>query len=79
MVRLHSGNFMNHDCTELFFLTLKSSGGSRGGAWPLRVPPLFFEKNEARRAEKIFFGDRAPPPPPSEGLDPPLYKGNPEV
>ena len=44
--------------------------------------PLFLDQTEARRAEKSFFGDRAPlvslglddrPPPLSEGLDPPLY------
>ena len=26
-----------------------------------RGPPLFFDQNEARRAEKSFFGDRTPP------------------
>ena len=44
-------------------------------------PPLFFDQNEARRAEKDIFGDRAhpyprvwmtAPPALSEGLDPPL-------
>ena len=53
------------------------SGGSREGPGP----PLFFDQNEARRAEKNFFADRAPPylgvwmtAPPflSEGLDLPL-------
>ena len=54
------------------------SGGSRGGA----RPPLFLDQTEARRAEKNCFWDRsphylrvwltAPPPPLSEGLDPPL-------
>ena len=49
-------------------------------------PPLFFDQNEARRAEKNFLGDRPPPPlsqglddrPPalSEGLDPPLIFHN---
>ena len=37
--------------------------------------PLFFDQNEARITEKNFFGDRPqqpPPPPLSEGLDPPL-------
>ena len=47
-----------------------SRGGARGGATP---PPLFLVQTEARRAEKIFFGDRPPalsngpddrPPPP---------------
>ena len=44
-------------------------------------PPthLFLVQTEARRAEKIFFGDRAspptpPPPPLSSGLDPALFK-----
>ena len=35
-----------------------SSGGSRGRA---RVPRLFLDQTEARKVEKIFFGDRAPP------------------
>ena len=30
----------------------------------LRPPPLSFDQNEARRAEKIFWGDGPPPPPP---------------
>ena len=46
--------------------------------------PLFLDQAEARRAEKIFLGDRPPslseglddpqhpPPPPSQGLDPAL-------
>ena len=42
-----------------------SSGRSRGGA---RSPPLFLDQTEGRRAEKIFFCDR-PPPPLSQGLD----------
>ena len=45
------------------------SGGSRGGARGAR-PPLFFDQNEARKAEKIFGGD---PPLLSQALDPPLY------
>ena len=44
------------------------SGGSRGGVRRARVPPLFLYQTEARSAEKIFFGDRAPPL--SQGLDP---------
>ena len=48
------------------------SGGSRGGARGGH-PPLCFDQTEARKAEKIFFGDRTPPlsqgwmtaPPPS--------------
>ena len=37
-------------------------------------PPLFSDQTEARRADKIFFGDR---PPSSKGLDdcPPLTQG----
>ena len=38
------------------------------------APPLFFNQNEAQRAEKNFFG--APPPPLSEGLDPPVLLDN---
>ena len=41
------------------------NGGSRGGAGL----PLFWGQTEARRAEKISFGDRPPPPPLSQGLD----------
>ena len=44
---------------------IRDSGGSRGGA----RPSLFFDQNEARRAEKNFFGHGVPL---SEGLDPPL-------
>ena len=29
------------------------------------APPLFLDKTDARRAEKIFLGDRPPPPPPA--------------
>ena len=38
------------------------SGGSRGKGpgWP-SPPPLFLDQTEARRAENIFGGDRAPP------------------
>ena len=52
------------------------------GRGPGACPPLFFDQNEARGAEKNFFGDCPPPPlsqplddrPPllSEGLDSPL-------
>ena len=37
-------------------------GGSRGGVWGASPPPLFFDQNEARRAEKIFL-ETVPPPP----------------
>ena len=48
------------------------SGGPRGGA--LGAPPsLFLDQTKARMAEKKNFGDHPLPPPPlSEGLDPPL-------
>ena len=61
------------------------SGGSRGGVRGGRAPPLFFDQNEARRAEKIFL-ETVPPPslisasgwphplPLSEGLDQPLLR-----
>ena len=41
--------------------SLHYSGGSRGGARP--PPPLFLDRNEARRAEKGFFWRPHPPPP----------------
>ena len=50
--------------------TFVYSGGFREGAlgtWP--PPPLFLDQAEARRVEKIFWGDR--PPSLSEGLDDP--------
>ena len=53
----------------------ETSGGSRGGAWGPRSPPLLLDQNEARRAGKTFFVAHLPPPPPAplcEGLDPPL-------
>ena len=62
------------------------SGGSRGGVRGGRAPPLFFDQNEARRAEKIFLETVPPPPslisasgwphplPLSEGLDQPLLR-----
>ena len=64
-----------------YLFTSASSGGTRGGARPL----LFLGQNEARRAEKSFYGGQAPrlsqglddrphPPPLSEGLDPPLAR-----
>ena len=37
------------------------SGGSRGGRGGRPPPPLFLDQTEARRAENIFGGDRAPP------------------
>ena len=47
------------------------SGGSmeraRGGTPP---PHFFLDQTEVRRAEKNFLGDRLPPSPLSQGLDP---------
>ena len=40
-------------------LLMYCSGGSRGGA---RAPTLFLDQNQARRAEKDFFGGHPPPP-----------------
>ena len=42
------------------------SGGSRGGAWGLGLPPppLFLDQTKARRAEKKLFWHRPYPPPP---------------
>ena len=37
------------------------SGGSRGGVRGAHPPPLCFDQTEARKAEKIFLGDRVPP------------------
>ena len=63
--------------------TLVYSGGFREGARGDLGLPLFLDQAEARRAEKIFLGDRPPslseglddpqpPPPRSQGLDPAL-------
>ena len=42
----------------------------RGTRGPDPAVPLFLYQTEARRAEKIFFGDQPHPPPPrSQGLD----------
>ena len=49
--------------------TLVYSGGFREGARGDLGLPLFLDQAEARRAEKIFLGDR--PPSLSEGLDDP--------
>ena len=66
------------ESTECWLKYKLVSGRSRGGAW---VPPLFFDQNEARRAEKIFLETghppylrvwMTPPPPLSKDRDPPL-------
>ena len=65
-------------------ISLSDAERGEGPGWP--GPPLFFDQNEARRAEKIFWETVPPPPPPylrvwmtaptplSQGLDPPLVK-----
>ena len=62
-------------------LVTNTSCGSRGGAQRGPAPtPLFLDQNEARRADKKNFESAppylrvwmSPPPPLSEGLDPPL-------
>ena len=50
---------------KLCYHAINISDRSRGGD---REPPLFFDQNQARRAENNFLGD----PTLSEGLDPPL-------
>ena len=50
----------------------KISGRSRGGA-PGAWSSLFVDQTEAQRAEKLFFWDRPPPPPLSQGLDDRCY------
>ena len=53
------------------------AAGADPGERPTPPPPPFFDQNEAQRAKKIFWGDRAlplsqdldDPPPLSEGLD----------
>ena len=51
-------------CRCIFILfSVVDPGEGPGGPGP----PLFFDQNEARRAEKNFLGDR--PPPLSQGLD----------
>ena len=69
-------------CRCIFILfSVVDPGEGPGGPGP----PLFFDQNEARRAEKNFLGDRPPPlsqgldhRPPAlcEGLDPPLIFHN---
>ena len=51
-----------------------NSGGSRGGARGPRLLTWFLDQTEAPRAAKNFFETAPPPPPLSEGLDPPLIR-----
>ena len=60
---------------ELSFEYL-GSGRSRGEFRGARPPPLILDQTEARRAEKMSFGDRLPPPPLSQGLDQALLGGD---
>ena len=61
--KLTQGKYLNEDAVT----------DQREGLREARASPLFSDQTEARRAEKMFFGDRhLPPPPRSEGLDPPL-------
>ena len=49
---------------------IQGRGGAGGPA-----PTLLLDQTEARRAEKIFFGDRHPPSPPPPPPLPPLSLG----
>ena len=49
-----------------------SSDGSRGDARGAQALTLFLDQTETQRAAKMFFDTIPPPPPLSEGLDPPL-------
>ena len=75
-------HFSNGPSLNLFGTqTFNGSGGSRERARGARLP-LFFDQNEARKAEQKFFEDGPtalsqslndrPPPSLSEGLDSPL-------
>ena len=47
------------------------------GEGPVRPATPYFEPKLRPEGPKNTFGDRLPPPPPlSEGLDPPLYSNN---
>ena len=54
------GEMCTFQTGKLCYHAINISGRSRGGACD---PPLSFDQNEARRAEKIFLGDASPPPP----------------
>lgn len=58
-------NKQNNHLGEMLW-SLFNSGGSRGGAGGAPHPASFLDQTEARRAEKIFLGNRL-----SKGLSPP--------
>ena len=79
-----TGTFSGTDRVSNFLARVKSPF-STPAQWPIRGalgPSLFLDHNEARRAEKKFFGDPTlskglddpppPPPPLSQSLDPAL-------
>ena len=59
-------------CIRALSMSFISSDGSRGAARGARALTLFLDQTETRRAAKMFFETIPPPPPLSEGLDPPL-------
>ena len=52
-----------------------TSGGSRGGPKGGPPPPIIFRPNWGPKGRKKFLLPLPPPPPLSEGLDPPLITG----
>ena len=46
------------------------------GEGPVRPATPYFEPKLRPEGPKKIFGERSPPPPLSEGLDPPLYSNN---
>ena len=63
---------MYYGWTQVSTDLTECSGGSRGGAWRARPPPLFLEKNWGRKGRKNFLETASPSPPSplSQGLDP---------
>ena len=54
--------FLNACLFVLAILSAISLSDAKPGEGPGGPAPLFFDQNEARTAEKIFLGDRSPPP-----------------
>ena len=54
--------FLNACLFVLAILSTISLSDAEPGEKPGGPPLLIFDQNEARRAEKIFLGDRSPPP-----------------